>query len=94
MSEINYVELAKALATEMDKAELGKKTNDEMKKMQTEITSLKEEIKKNEGANDKLAELTKVLEKMDKTINELSTPGNFGENGLNKSVRTSKHILS
>ena len=86
MSEINYVELAKALATEMDKAELGKKTNDEMKKMQTEITSLKEEIKKNEGANDKLAELTKVLEKMDKTINELSTPGNFGENGLNKSM--------
>ena len=43
----------------MDKAELGKKTNDEMKKMQEEITSLKEEIKKNEGANDKLAELTK-----------------------------------
>ena len=86
MSEINYVELAKALATEMDKAESGKKTNDEMKKMQTEITSLKEEIKKNEGANDKLAELTKVLEKMDKTINELSAPGNFGENGLNKSM--------
>ena len=67
MSELNYVELAKALAAEMDKAELGKKSNDEMKKMQTEITSLKEEIKKNEGANDKLAELTKVLEKMDKT---------------------------
>ena len=65
MSEINYVELAKALATEMDKAETGKKTNEEMIKMQTEITSLKEEIKKNEGANDKLAELTKVLEKMD-----------------------------
>ena len=86
MSEINYVELAKALATEMDKAESGKKTNEEMIKMQTEITSLKEEIKKNEGANDKLAELTKVLEKMDKTINELSTPGNFGENGLNKSM--------
>ena len=86
MSEINYVELAKALATEMDKAELGKKTNEEMIKMQTEINSLKEEIKKNEGANDKLAELTKVLEKMDKTINELSTPGNFGENGLSKSL--------
>ena len=86
MSEINYVELAKALATEMDKAESGKKTNEEMIKMQTEITSLKEEIKKNEGANDKLAELTKVLEKMDKTINELSAPGNFGENGLNKSM--------
>ena len=86
MSEINYVELAKALATEMDKAESGKKTNEEMIKMQTEINSLKEEIKKNEGANDKLAELTKVLEKMDKTINELSTPGNFGENGLNKSM--------
>ena len=63
MSEINYVELAKALATEMDKAESGKKTNEEMIKMQTEINSLKEEIKKNEGANDKLAELTKVLEK-------------------------------
>ena len=88
MSELNYVELAKALATEMDKAELGKKTNEEMKKMQTEITSLKEEIKKNEGANDKLEELTKVLEKMDKTINELSAPGNFGENGLNKSMET------
>ena len=86
MSEINYVELAKALATEMDKAELGKKTNDEMKKMQEEIGSLKEQIEKSKESDVKLEELTKVLEKMDKTINELSAPGNFGENGLNKSM--------
>ena len=86
MSELNYVELAKALATEMDKAELGKKTNDEMKKMQEEIGSLKEQIEKSKESDVKLEELTKVLEKMDKTINELSAPGNFGENGLNKSM--------
>ena len=86
MSEFNYVELAKALATEMDKAELGKKTNDEMKKMQEEIGSLKEQIEKSKESDVKLEELTKVLEKMDKTINELSAPGNFGKNGLNKSM--------
>lgn len=86
MSELNYVELAKALATEMDKAELGKKSNEEMKKMQEEIGSLKEQIEKSKESDVKLEELTKVLEKMDKTINELSAPGNFGENGLNKSM--------
>lgn len=86
MSELNYVELAKALATEMDKAELGKKSNDEMKKMQEEIGSLKEQIEKSKEADIKLEELTKVLEKMDKTINELSTPGNFGTNRINKSM--------
>ena len=86
MSEFNYVELAKALATEMDKAESGKKTNEEMKKMQEEIGSLKEQIEKSKESDVKLEELTKVLEKMDKTINELSAPGNFGENGLNKSM--------
>ena len=60
MSEFNYVELAKALATEMDKAELGKKTNDEMKKMQEEIGSLKEQIEKSKESDVKLEELTKV----------------------------------
>ena len=84
--DINYVELAKALATEMDKAEQGNKSNEEMKKMQEEIGTLKAEIEKTKGSDVKLEELTKVLEKMDKTINELSTPGNFGANGINKSL--------
>ena len=84
--DINYVELAKALATEMDKAEQGNKSNEEMKKMQEEIGTLKAEIEKTKGSDVKLEELTKVLEKMDKTINELSTPGNFGANGINKSM--------
>ena len=84
--DINYVELAKALATEMDKAEQGNKSNEEMKKMQEEIGTLKAEIEKTKGSDIKLEELTKVLEKMDKTINELSTPGNFGANGINKSM--------
>ena len=83
--EINYIELAKAMAAEMDKAENGNKTVAEMKKMQEEIGSLKEQIEKSKGADAKLEELTKVLEKMDKTINELSTPGNF-DNGINKSL--------
>lgn len=93
MSEINYVELAKALATEMDKAELGKKSNDEMKKMQEEIGSLKEQVEKSKESDVKLEELTKVLEKMDKTINELSTPGNFGENGFNKSMELEMEVF-
>lgn len=84
--DINYVELAKALATEMDKAEQGNKSNEEIKKMQEEIGTLKAEIEKTKGSDVKLEELTKVLEKMDKTINELSTPGNFGANGINKSL--------
>ena len=84
--DINYVELAKALATEMDKAEQGNKSNEEMKKMQEEIGTLKAEIEKTKGSDVKLEELTKVLEKMDKTINELSMPGNFGANGINKSM--------
>ena len=84
--DINYVELAKALATEMEKAEQGNKSNEEMKKMQEEIGTLKEQIEKSKESDVKLEELTKVLEKMDKTINELSAPGNFGANGTNKSM--------
>ena len=86
MEKIDYKELALEIAKAMDLAEDGKKTNEEMKKMQEEIGSLKAEIEKTKGSDVKLEELTKVLEKMDKTINELSTPGNFGANGINKSL--------
>lgn len=86
MEKIDYKELALEIAKAMDLAEDGKKTNEEMKKMQEEIGTLKEEIEKTKGSDVKLEELTKVLEKMDKTINELSTPGNFGANGINKSL--------
>ena len=86
MEKIDYKELALEIAKAMDLAEDGKKTNEEMKKMQEEIGTLKAEIEKTKGSDVKLEELTKVLEKMDKTINELSTPGNFGANGINKSL--------
>lgn len=86
MEKIDYKELALEIAKAMDLAEDGKKTNEEMKKMQEEIGTLKEEIEKTKGSDVKLEELTKVLEKMDKTINELSAPGNFGANGINKSL--------
>ena len=86
MEKIDYKELALEIAKAMDLAEDGKKTNEEMKKMQEEIGSLKAEIEKTKGSDVKLEELTKVLEKMDKTINELSAPGNFGANGINKSL--------
>lgn len=66
--DINYVELAKALATEMDKAEQGNKSNEEMKKMQEEIGTLKAEIEKTKGSDVKLEELTKVLEKWIKLL--------------------------
>ena len=86
MEKIDYKELALEIAKAMDLAEDGKKTNEEMKKMQEEIGTLKAEIEKTKGSDVKLEELTKVLEKMDKTINELSTPGNFGANRINKSL--------
>ena len=86
MEKIDYKELALEIAKAMDLAEDGKKTNEEMKKMQEEIGTLKAEIEKTKGSDVKLEELTKVLEKMDKTINELSAPGNFGANGINKSL--------
>ena len=86
MEKIDYKELALEIAKAMDLAEDGKKTNEEMKKMQEEIGTLKAEIEKTKGSDVKLEELTKVLEKMDKTINELSIPGNFGANGINKSM--------
>ena len=86
MEKIDYKELALEIAKAMDLAEDGKKTNEEMKKMQEEIGTLKAEIEKTKGSDVKFEELTKVLEKMDKTINELSTPGNFGANGINKSL--------
>ena len=85
MSEINYVELAKALATEMEKAEQGNKTNEEMVKMQNEIKELTVKLEKSEGLTAELANLKTVLEKMDSTINELTAPGNF-EKGGNKSL--------
>lgn len=86
MEKIDCKELALEIAKAMDLAEDGKKTIEEMKKMQEEIGTLKEEIEKTKGSDVKLEELTKVLEKMDKTINELSTPGNFGANGIDKSL--------
>ena len=84
--DINYVELAKALATEMEKAEQGNKSNEEMKKMQEEFKNLSSELEKVKGDNEVLKQLQIIVDKMDKTINELSTPGNFGANGINKSM--------
>lgn len=86
MEKIDYKEMALEIAKAMDLAENGKKSNEEMKKMQEEIGTLKEQIEKSKESDVKLEELTKVLEKMDKTINELSAPGNFGTNGINKSM--------
>ena len=75
--ELDYIKLAKELAKEMEKSEQGTKTNEEMLKLQSEVKTLKEEIEKSKGTDEKLAQLSTVLEKMDKTINELTAPGNF-----------------
>ena len=83
--ELDYIKLAKELAKEMEKSEQGTKTNEEMLKLQSEVKTLKEEIEKSKGTDEKLAQLSTVLEKMDKTINELTAPGNF-EKGANASL--------
>ncbi len=83
--ELDYTKLAKEIAANMDKAEQGVKSNEEMKKIQEEIGTLKAEIEKTKGTDEKLAQLSTVLEKMDKTINELTAPGNF-EKGTNASL--------
>ncbi len=83
--ELDYMKLAKELAKEMEKSEQGTKTNEEMLKLQSEVKTLKEEIEKSKGTDEKLAQLSTVLEKMDKTINELTAPGNF-EKGTNASL--------
>lgn len=83
--ELDYIKLAKELAKEMEKSEQGTKTNGEMLKLQSEVKTLKEEIEKSKGTDEKLSQLSTVLEKMDKTINELTAPGNF-EKGANASL--------
>ena len=83
--ELDYIKLAKELAKEMEKSEQGTKTNEEMLKLQSEVKTLKEEIEKSKGTDEKLSQLSTVLEKMDKTINELTAPGNF-EKGTNASL--------
>ena len=83
--ELDYIKLAKELAKEMEKSEQGTKTNEEMLKLQSDVKTLKEEIEKSKGTDEKLAQLSTVLEKMDKTINELTAPGNF-EKGINASL--------
>ncbi len=84
--ELDYTKLAKELAKEMDKAEDGQKSNDELKKLQEEVKVLKESLIKAESGDSKIEELEKVINKMDETINELSEPGNF-EGGINKSLQ-------
>jgi HK97 family phage major capsid protein len=66
------LELAKAMAKEMDKAEAGEKTKAELAKMQEEVKGLSEAFGKAEIENESLKN---IIAKMDETINELSGAG-------------------
>jgi len=82
----------KGLAERMDKAEDGQAEKEEMQKMKVEIADLKEKLEKTEGLEksakleERLNSFVAVVEKMDKTMNEISAPGNF-EGGINKSMQ-------
>ena len=76
MTKEDIAELAKALGSNMDKAENGEKSKAEMKKMQGQVEGLLEEIKKSDEKNESLENLMegmkKTIETMDNTINEIT----------------------
>jgi HK97 family phage major capsid protein len=73
------VEMAKAVAIEMNKAEDGKLKETEIETLKKTVKDLSDKLEKTEEKDKKFEGLQEIVKNMDKVINELSAPGETGQ---------------